>query len=30
VQRGEHRVAASVWRRGDLVAELPEVAFNVK
>jgi hypothetical protein len=30
VQRGEHRVAASVWRRGALVAELPEVAFNVK
>jgi penicillin-binding protein 1C len=30
VQRGEHRVAASVWCRGDLVAELPEVAFNVK
>ena len=30
VERGEHRVAAFVWRHGALVAELPEVAFNVK
>jgi penicillin-binding protein 1C len=30
VQRGEHHVAASVWRRGALVAQLPPVAFTVK
>ena len=30
VTRGDHRVAAAVWQRGELVASLDETAFHVK
>jgi penicillin-binding protein 1C len=30
VTRGQHRVAASIWRHGAPIAELAEVAFTVR
>jgi Penicillin-Binding Protein C-terminus Family len=30
IRRGEHRVSATVWRNGSVVAELPEVVFYVE
>jgi penicillin-binding protein 1C len=30
VTRGEHRVAATVWRRGEIVARLDDTDFHVK
>jgi penicillin-binding protein 1C len=30
VTRGEHRVAAAVWRGGEIIADLPGTAFVVK
>jgi hypothetical protein len=30
VTRGDHRVAATVWQRGELVATLAETPFHVK